>query len=291
QQGDRRQAATIFHRSAMLWGVSGEVTKTGEFLIKAAKELEDVDPAQARDYYYEGLGHIIPEDTPTDMMSSTPALAPDMLRAAFSFLLKLRASSPDNARDPSRYTVPTQEVLSFAARMLRVYEGLESEASLCRMMVTITILQLELGDVVAADRTFLDHLGSSAYLKSVECKLAEDFLQAFKQMDVDLLDEAQRSHHLIHLDRDVQKIAATLSLMASHNAPDPVKPSGELAPKQNGHESTRSTVAAPDPVDSTLESADIPARPSDDLEDFDAMVMGHVGTSAPEVDDDEIDLT
>jgi hypothetical protein len=48
-----------------------------------------------------------------------------------------------------RYTVPLQEVLAFANRMLRIYEGLEAEASVCRMMVTITLLQLEGGDVVA----------------------------------------------------------------------------------------------------------------------------------------------
>ena len=47
------------------------------------------------------------------------------------------------------YTVPTNEVLAFANRMIRIYEGLESEASESRMRVTITLLQLELGDVVA----------------------------------------------------------------------------------------------------------------------------------------------
>jgi hypothetical protein len=39
QQGNKKQAAGIFHRSANLWGLSGEVTKTGEFLMKAAKEV------------------------------------------------------------------------------------------------------------------------------------------------------------------------------------------------------------------------------------------------------------
>lgn len=51
--------------------------------------------------------------------------------------------------DAIRYSVPMVEVFSFANRMLRVYEGLQSEASLCRLMTTITLLQLEGGDVVA----------------------------------------------------------------------------------------------------------------------------------------------
>ena len=38
-QGDSQQAASLFHRSSVMWGMNGEVTKTGEFLIKAAKEV------------------------------------------------------------------------------------------------------------------------------------------------------------------------------------------------------------------------------------------------------------
>lgn len=45
------------------------------------------------------------------------------------------------------------------------------------------------------------------------------FLMAYKQLDTDLLDEAQKSHILIHLERDVQGIAKNLSLLANHNAP------------------------------------------------------------------------
>ena len=37
----------------------------------------------------------------------------------------------------------------FANRLLVVYDGLEMEASACRLRVTITLLQLEAGDVVA----------------------------------------------------------------------------------------------------------------------------------------------
>lgn len=302
QQNNKTQAAAIYHRSAMLWGLNGEITKTGEFLIKAAKELETEDPARALEYFYEGLGHIIPEDTPVDRMSSTPAIGPDLCRDVFKFLLSIRASAPQNIHSTS-YTVPTNEVLAFANRMIRIYEGLESEASESRMRVTITLLQLELGDVVAADRTFLDHLSSSSYLKSTECKLAEDFIAAFKQMDVDMLDEAQKSHHLVHLDRDVQKIAKSLSLMADHNAPDPVDTA--VAPTRSMQkESTPSQLIAAPPSSSGKEA------PEDDNggeeEDLDALVLGDstpsesaASSAAPapasaapqeDDDDDEIDL-
>jgi len=64
--------------------------------------------------------------------------------------------------------------------------------SLSRAFVTETILSLSLGDVVGADRNFLEtHLQKDSYLKSRECKLAEDLIRAVKDMDGDALEEAR----------------------------------------------------------------------------------------------------
>jgi len=41
------------------------------------------------------------------------------------------------------------QIVSFCNRMIRVFSGLEAEASKCRLFLTVTLLQLELGDVVA----------------------------------------------------------------------------------------------------------------------------------------------
>lgn len=85
--------------------------------------------------------------------------------------MSVRSSSPTAAA--GSYTIPTLEVTACAAvaflinvvmqviccddgtqivefcnRMIRIYTGLEAEASKCRMILTITLLQLELGDVV-----------------------------------------------------------------------------------------------------------------------------------------------
>eukprot|EP00602_Paraphysomonas_sp_CaronLab_P001215 CAMPEP_0185020322 /NCGR_PEP_ID=MMETSP1103-20130426/2920_1 /TAXON_ID=36769 /ORGANISM="Paraphysomonas bandaiensis, Strain Caron Lab Isolate" /LENGTH=403 /DNA_ID=CAMNT_0027551151 /DNA_START=12 /DNA_END=1223 /DNA_ORIENTATION=+ len=288
QQGNRAEASRLYQRAASLWGVNGEVLKAGEFLCKAAKELENVDPSKALELYYEGIGHVCPADTPIEMMQSVSASAPEMFRGIFQFMLKHRASarSIQQAQQPS-FKIPSDELLSFANRMLRLYDGLDSEASLCRMMVTVTILQLETGDVVAADRTFLEHLGNSAYLRSTECKLAEDFISAFKQMDVDMLDEAQRSHHLVHLDRDVQGIARNLSLLADHNAPD-----SDPSPKTSIQ--TQSTPIGNTDVQSL--KAEEPIESQDDNDDnFDDLVAEYCGEDVAQEtvadDDDEIDLT
>lgn len=76
--------------------------------------------------------------------------------------------------------------LELAQRSCVIFEGFESDVSLCKMMVSITILQLAQGDVVAADHTFLqEHLSNSNYIRSKECALAESFIAAYKSRDIE----------------------------------------------------------------------------------------------------------
>lgn len=214
-RGDSQATADIHQRSSVMWGVHGDPNKAGEFLLKAAKELESLDPKRARVLYLQGLDHLCPEETPVDQMASCPAVVPEAFRQCFDFYMSVRSSSPTAA--PGSYTIPTLEIVEFCNRMIRIFTGLEAEASKCRMMLTITLLQLELGDVVGADRGFMDNLSDSDYLKSNESALAEDFLSAYKELDCDKLEASQRSHNLMHLDRSVQTMARGLSLLRGHS--------------------------------------------------------------------------
>lgn len=67
-----------------------------------------------------------------------------------------------------------------------------STISLSRAYCVETILTLALGDVVAADKNFLEvHLQNNNYLSSRECKLAEDLIRAIKSRNIAELDEAR----------------------------------------------------------------------------------------------------
>ena len=64
--------------------------------------------------------------------------------------------------------------------------------SLSRAFAAETVLCLALGDVVAADKYFLEvHLQKDSYLSSRECKLSEDLIRAVKDMDGEALEEAR----------------------------------------------------------------------------------------------------
>ena len=47
-----------------------------------------------------------------------------------------------------------------------------------------------MGDLVSAERTFLDHLSNKQYIVSAECRLAENFLNAMKNRDLDMVSNA-----------------------------------------------------------------------------------------------------
>jgi hypothetical protein len=118
---------------------------------------------------------------------------------------------------------------------------------------------------------------------------------AYKQMDVDMLDAAQRSHLLVALERDVQGIAKSLSLLANHNAPVPTSQPVRVAQappaitanqKMSGEERDEETRG-----DQEHEQQQHVENEEEDEEDFDALIGETAIPQNRENDDDEIDLT
>jgi hypothetical protein len=93
-----------------------------------------------------------------------------------------------------------------------------STLTLSRVYVVETILQLSMGDPIAAEQTFLNrHCQQTAYLSSRECALAEDLFRAVKNRDADALEETRRpsgSHRaaLANLDPPVRELVTQIRL-------------------------------------------------------------------------------
>ncbi len=152
-----------------------------------------------------------PEDLPQERMTACHALTPELFRQVFRFLLGRRI--PDG-KGIGEKCVTTDELLGFAHRMLKLFTGLGLESSKTHMMVTIILLMLEAGDYVAADHLFTDFLSDNDFLRCTDSRLAEDFVMAFRNLDLDALDRAQRSSDLTHLEREVQLLAKSLNLLS-----------------------------------------------------------------------------
>jgi len=195
------ECADIHARASDCWLLNGEADKAGDSLIRAAKAVEESNSSRAWTLYQRAIELMYPASTPRERIVAVPALTGDALRDILRFLLRARM---------------VREALALTPRMILLYAEQGYEQLMCKAMLTLTLLQLEAGDVVLADQTFMqEHLSVSMYLKSPECKCAEDFISAFKSLDPSQLEAAQLAREVSYLDSEVQQLARGLSLMAS----------------------------------------------------------------------------
>ena len=71
------------------------------------------------------------------------------------------------------------------------------------------------GDIVAADRSFTDHLQDDEYLHSDQCKFAEDLIVAFKNSNEEAVQVAIASNSVTYLDNQVGRLTRKLSIYGS----------------------------------------------------------------------------
>ena len=70
-----------------------------------------------------------------------------------------------------------------------------------------------MGDVVAADKTFIEvHLQNTGYLSSRECELAEDLIRAIKSFDHGALEQVKSSRALANVDPVIRDLVQTLQI-------------------------------------------------------------------------------
>lgn len=115
-----------------------------------------------------------------------------------------------------------------------------STISLSRAYCIETILTLALGDVVAADKNFMEvHLQNNNYLSSRECKLAEDLIRAIKSRNIEDLDGArdirgENRTAISNLDVAMRNVIAGLRVSGAAkakpnmNQTDPIVPGSNL---------------------------------------------------------------
>jgi hypothetical protein len=184
--------------------------------------------------------------------------------------------------------------------MIDLFESFGSESSMSKMMLTVTFLELHMGDVVRAENTYLNcHLNNSVYIKCKECEVADLYVLAFKRQDITKLDEAKSHTQINYLDKEIQSIARNLSLFRTkpgYSVPDDTN--YNKAAEQISRDMSnlmKSTTKYPDIAqESTSVSTDRNETVivnNEDVDEFSEDIVPQ--TSAPEenFDDDEIDLS
>ena len=220
---DSFKAMELYLQSAEAWGIHGDLEKSAEASKKAALTIEGKDWPRSLELFQNALNLLYPSSIrKEDIVRIHPSIL-ELCRDFWNFLLRRELYS---------------EALTFSSRLILLYEAFESESSLHKTLCAISILQLKLGDVVAAHELFLqDHLGRASYRSSSECRLAENLIMAFVHLDIDALDSAKNSADMRFIDIEVARVAKTLSLFAAKSNPLP-HPSDMIATSSTAVETT-----------------------------------------------------
>lgn len=137
-----------------------------------------------------------------------------MARTLFSFFLRQKLY---------------EEARKFGPRAVEIFQAFNLESGACKVLASITVLQIMTGDVIRAQQTYLqDHLSIPYYMRSKECEFIDVLILACINQDDDLLDKAKMHPQLNYLDAEIQTIVRQLSLSTLIE--------GEL-PSQTGNQS------------------------------------------------------
>ena len=173
-----------------------------------------VDPSLDPIALYErALTVIAPPSLPKDRLSKLPAHCLEMLRDHFRCLVRRE-----------RYA----DAVVLGSRAADVFEAMQNDNSMHKQLLCITLLQLKLGDSVAAEQTYTqDHLGRKGYMTASESEVAELFMAAYRDLDTEALAKAQvrpRQYHESDRQggRETHKAALTdTNTTHCHAAPPP----------------------------------------------------------------------
>ncbi len=194
-QGKRTIAAQHYKEVADIWSGLGEIEKIGDYLMKAAQEMNNVPDKGDETIELQALAseRLCAMDTPKDKIKESPILILEAYRFYFQLLVNRYLENND--------TNIQKRLFGVANFMCNMYDVFGLESSCCKMMLSITILQLHLGDIILAEQTMLnEHFSNKDYLKSKEREVAEEMIQSFKLSDIDRLESAQRMVQLNYLD-------------------------------------------------------------------------------------------
>ena len=211
------KAMELYLQAAEAWGIHGDIEKSAESYKKAAIIIEPNDHSKSLELFQSALNLIYPSNIRKEDIVRLHPIVLELCREYWNFLLRRELFS---------------EALTFAYRLIPLYDAFESESSLHKTLCAISILQLKSGDVVAAHEVFLqDHLNRASYRASTECRLAENLIMSFVHLDIDALDTAKNSSDMRYIDNEVARVAKSLSLFAAKSIPSATKQEANFVQK------------------------------------------------------------
>lgn len=155
-------------------------------------QLEGRLPKKAKEYHWQAIRALVPDDMPKEQLGSAPAVIFDMTRHVFSFFVKQRFFD---------------DALKLTRRIAEISQAFQLDSSFHKALASETLLTLiKTADVLQAQQLHLAHFSHADYLSSQECDLADLFIVAVQTQDADKFDEARRHPQLNYIDPQLAQI-------------------------------------------------------------------------------------
>ncbi|KAF1321222.1 Gamma-soluble nsf attachment protein, partial [Globisporangium splendens] len=210
----------------------GELGKGADALMKAATMCEEngmKDMNVLKELMLSACSMMESQDK--------PHFAIDTFRKTLSFLVK-NALYADS--------------LALLTRQIKLFKQIDQAANVHKCYLSEVVLMLTMGDVAAADKTYMAQLQEDAFLSSDECALAEDLVRAYKLGNEDLLQTTIRKQGFSFLDNQVARLVRKLTIYGggAGSAPRAAPTQPVAAPVQRQPPQPRPTAPASNPAPS-----------------------------------------
>jgi len=275
--GSYIESSSDYKNSAIAWTYANDISRCGEMLLESAKELDRGG--------LPGSGAAFEQ--------AVESFCPDVHNCFASY--RVNKSESDGlgqlctgafVGEQLWYIVKIfteRKELSSALYALggltTYYENdTDSTATLYKTYFTTSIVQISLGDIVAAEKTYMEkHIQSDCYLPTDECRIAEDMIRAVKDFDSEKVEELKKERKVGNMDGFVRNLVMEIS------------GGGKVGGIKKGK---AKPAAAPVPVETVDDEDEEDKELEDPMADLGAELDGvDVGDDEEEEDDDEIDLT
>ncbi|KAI8384375.1 uncharacterized protein BYT42DRAFT_493520 [Radiomyces spectabilis] len=177
-----QRAAEAYQKASDLFMTQGSIDRAAEQLEKAGRALENIDVNAAIEMYSSACGLYEQEDR--------GRFAIDIFKKAISLLVKSK-----------KYA----KAVDMLHRQSVILQKLSSRTHIYKANLSIIILLLAIGDDVEAGKQF-------NAMCNEESDISQCLLQAYEDLDQELLEKTVRRQQVTFLDNEIVKLARTLTV-------------------------------------------------------------------------------
>eukprot|EP00518_Triparma_eleuthera_P004905 CAMPEP_0182455360 /NCGR_PEP_ID=MMETSP1319-20130603/1560_1 /TAXON_ID=172717 /ORGANISM="Bolidomonas pacifica, Strain RCC208" /LENGTH=433 /DNA_ID=CAMNT_0024653407 /DNA_START=26 /DNA_END=1323 /DNA_ORIENTATION=+ len=272
------ESAEDYNKAAVAWSYGNDPSRSGEMLLSAARELDRGGLPSAASAFEDAVSHFCPDaHNPFSAFRSSPPSSGSGVGQLCTGAFVGEQLWSIARRFSSAGEVPSALYALGAAG--RYYEAdADATQSLYSAYFAQTVMQLSMGDVVAAERTYMEvHIQTSSYLPTDECRIAEEMIRAMKAFDVDRVEELKRERKVGNMEGWLRSRVLGLGV-------------GKSAGVGRAGGQPKAPVPAPNPPQTTRTAEEEEQDLEDAMRELEGVEVGGGDDDDDDDDDDEIDL-